>query len=338
LSFDIGEIDKTFELICEFNIYPDVSMPNYKKLNIKFQKTELSPLDVVHFIKEITKKDGMLVPKDSDTIENGDTVVFDFKGFINGSPFEGGESQFFELQIGSHQFIPGFEEQMIGLKKGEQKTIDVNFPNDYHAKDFAGKKAQFEINIRDIKLFQQQKLDDEYIKTLNIPKVNNKEDLENFVKCKLSYENHMTDNRNNIHLLYEFLIANVKLSYIPEFFIEKEINNINSNLSQQAEREEKTFDEFMMQKFNLKSNEEIKNEIRKQAQNNIILSLALDKMLKDLNIITSPTDRENFYEKISQVYNTDINEIKKTINKSDDDVDNIILEDKIIETIISIQE
>lgn len=332
-SYGIGKIDENIEITCEFNLYPIVTLPDIKKTNLKFKSSSVSQQEIDKRIDDFIKKDTLLAPKESDSIENGDTVIFDFKGFIDGKPFEGGEAKLFELEIGSNQFIPDFEKQMIGLKKGEEKTISVTFPKDYHAPDFAGKKADFELNIRDIKISQKPNVDDEYVKSLNIKDVNNKQELQNFITNQIDNEKKSIDRQINMKLIYDYLRNNAKLSYIPSFLVDKEKETIKNSLMNESQVKGLSFVEFMSNNFKVNNESDINNKLETLAKDNIVLIYSLQKLIKDLNIKLTDSDREEYFKSLSNLYHISIDEIKKTLQERQN-IDEIILQNKLIDKII----
>jgi trigger factor len=186
VSIDFGKVEpKTLEIIYLFEKYPTVTLGDYKKIKINYEEPKVEKQEVENEIGRYTKKDTMLIPKEEGNIDKGDMVNFDFKGFVNDKAFAGGEAKGHELEIGSNTFIPGFEEQMVGLKKGEKKTIEVTFPKDYQAKDLAGKKAKFELVINDIKTIQKPKLDEAYIARFAIPNVKTEEEFREYIGKQL---------------------------------------------------------------------------------------------------------------------------------------------------------
>jgi trigger factor len=336
LSYGVDKIEKDqLILTCEFNLYPQVTLPNYKKTNIKFKKSNVTKEDIAKYVDELVKKDTLLVPKEGDIIANGDTVIFDFKGFIDGQPFEGGEAKLFELEIGSNQFIPGFEKQMIGLKRDEQKTIKVDFPENYHEPKFAGKTANFELNIRDIKITKKPTIDDEYIKSLNIANVTNMKDFDNYVTKLIESEQLIINRQVNMKLIYEFIKKESKLSYIPQFLVEKEKHNLRNALSQEATKNNLDFEQYMNENFKTKSKSDIEIKIDKLAQENIVLILSLSEIMRELNIKLSEQDKEEYYVDISKIYNVSVDEIKKMLGDRQD-ISEVILQNKIVDEIVKL--
>jgi trigger factor len=186
LSIEIVKIEpKILEIAYTFEKYPVVTLADYKKIKITYTEPKVEKHELEQEIQRYTKKDIMLIPKEEGNIVKGDMVNFDFKGFVDDKPFEHGEAKGHELEIGSNNFIPGFEEQMVGLKKGERKTIEVTFPKDYHSKDLANKKAKFDLVINEIKTIQRPKLDESYITRFAIPNVKTPEQFREYVQNQL---------------------------------------------------------------------------------------------------------------------------------------------------------
>jgi trigger factor len=277
----------------------------------------------------------LLVPKESDVIEKGDTVIFDFKGFIEDKPLEGGEAKLFELEIGSNQFIPGFEEQMIGLKKNTEQTINVVFPKDYHVANLANKQARFDLNIRDIKVSQKPNIDEQYIATLKLDGVHSKQDLEKHIEKQIENEHRLSDRQINMSLIYEYIRKHSKLSYLPNFIVTKEVEHIKTTLSNQAQQNQLTLEQFMNNKYQVKDSKDIPNKLEELAKDNVILIYSLSKIIGELNIKITDSDREQYYQEISNIYNLPINEIKKMINQNQN-IGEVILQNKLVDEIIKL--
>ena len=143
---------------------PEVKLGEYKGLAVEKVETTVTDEDVENELKSLQERQAELVVKEEGTIENGDTAVIDFEGFVDGEAFEGGKGENYSLAIGSGTFIPGFEEQVIGLKSGESKDVEVSFPEEYHAAELAGKPATFKVTIHEIKTKELPELNDEFAK------------------------------------------------------------------------------------------------------------------------------------------------------------------------------
>src|SRR5699024_159889 len=184
---DIEEIEKGKNLVftAKVIVKPEVTLGEYKGLEVEEQSVEVTDEDVEQELEAQRQQHAELVVKEEGNVEEGDTVVMDFEGFMDGEAFEGGKGENHSLEIGSGQFIPGFEEQLVGKETGEESESEINFPEDYHAEELAGKKATFKVKIHEIKEKELPELDDEFAKdvdeeveTLDELKKKKKEQLE----------------------------------------------------------------------------------------------------------------------------------------------------------------
>jgi trigger factor len=168
-----------------FESIPVVTLPDYKKFDLKLDSMEVSQEEVDHEFNRMIKKDIMLVPKESGTVQNGDSLSIDFVGYKDGVAFPGGSAKNQELEIGSHSFIPGFEEQLIGMKNGEKKSIELSFPKDYHAEDLAGQKVQFDVTVNSISSVEKPKFDAHYFAKFKLENVKTEHEFKAYLKKQL---------------------------------------------------------------------------------------------------------------------------------------------------------
>lgn len=175
------ERGKPFKVSLSFDVYPEVNLPQYKGVECKAAELEVSATEVEEAIKQVMSKDSSMVVKKEQIIEKGDTANFDFVGTVDGVEFPGGKAENYELEIGSGQFIPGFEDQMIGMKADEVKDVQVTFPENYGEKSLAGKPAVFKVTVHEVKHKEYPSLTDEYVKGL---KLENVETVEQFKALK----------------------------------------------------------------------------------------------------------------------------------------------------------
>lgn len=163
-SMEKGE---NWKLTAEVTVKPEVKLGDYKGLEVAKQDAELKDEEVEEELKNLTERQADLVVKEDEPAANGDTVVIDFEGFKDGEPFEGGQADNYSLELGSGQFIPGFEEQLVGTKAGEEKEVSITFPEEYHAEDLAGQPATFKVKVHEIKTKEVPELDDELAKDID---------------------------------------------------------------------------------------------------------------------------------------------------------------------------
>ena len=221
-----------FTLVVE--VYPTVELGQYKEIEVEKEKVEVTEKDVTEYIDRILKQHAELEVVEGKALENGHTAIFDFEGSVNGVPFEGGKAENYTLEIGSGNFIPGFEEQMVGMNAGEEKVIAVKFPEDYHAADLAGKDADFKINLHEIKQRVVPTLTDEFVaEELEIEGVKTVEAYNNFVKEVIEKERTEASENKFIDDLTNKVLENAKVE-IPQGMIEEEVERQVRQVEAQA--------------------------------------------------------------------------------------------------------
>ncbi len=209
-------------LVAKFSFYlwPKVDV-KYKDFKFETKLNKVTDKDVENKINEMTKKDEMLVPKEG-AAAMGDTVIINFKGFVDDKPFAGGEAKNYELKLGSKSFIDTFEDQLVGLKAGDKKDVNVTFPKEYHAKELAGKKAKFETEVNVVNVIEKPKLDDEYVSKLNIENVKTVSELKAHVKKELEEANKNNFKNAKSQELITQLLKESKIDpSIPDSLIKK---------------------------------------------------------------------------------------------------------------------
>ena len=279
-SLEITDLSReSISLKVSFVLYPKAEVGNYKELKGKLEKIELSKDDIKHFEKEsISKYIVMLELNEDEKIKLDDEVNFDFTGFIEGKEFDGGSSENYDLVIGSKQFIAGFEDNMIGLKKGETKDIDLKFPENYHVPSLAGKPVTFKVKINSIKRPSYPEINEQFIKEINIPGIKSVEDYNKNIYYN-ALESKIESAKNNfIAKLIEPLrkISKVKIhSAILKSEVDKMNNNFLSELKKQNITENEYFDTVDMSKADLMK--QFEKEAIKNLEFSFILGAIADK-------------------------------------------------------------
>ena len=284
-----------------FENYPTVEIKGYDKIKLDYKKPEVTDKEIDYEISQLIKRDYML-SESKDPIKNGDMVKFDFKGFIDDKPVEGGEAQDFNLEIGSGSFIPGFEEQMIGLKKGDKKSIEVPFPKDYHVKELAGKKARFDLNIKEIIKITRPVLDEAYLKKLNMPNVKTVEDLKKFYRDYIYEMKNQYANQKPKEQIRTFLAENAKLNFIPQKFVERQLADIRTRHEEEAKNLKKDFEKYVKEDLKFKDLKAYEAEMKKQIENNIKYSLAVSHLIKQFKIDVTPAEVQEEIKKVAAMY------------------------------------
>jgi len=274
----ISEFNKSedkIEVTVKVAMRPEIALDGYEDLVPDFEKPEVTDEEVNERIAELAKNVAPMVDVEEDRgLENGDTAVFDFEGSVDGELFEGGSAKDFSLEIGSGQFIPGFEEQMVGMKKGEEKVLKVTFPENYGSDKLAGKDAEFKVNLHKIQKKGEAEVNDELAKKL-LPGDENASVEELKKQVKLQIENEKLAKLYNEKLKPELLEIFVeKLTFdLPEFVVEQEIDMaVNKKASTMKEEE---INELRENKEKL---EELRESFREEAQKSVRATFIIDAL------------------------------------------------------------
>ena len=309
-EIDIVQIEAGKDLIftAVVSLKPEVKLGKYEGIELKKVEYNVSDEDIEHELGHMAERNARLVTVTDRAVETGDTAVIDFEGFVNGVPFEGGKAENHELTIGSNTFIPGFEDQIIGMKQEEEKDINVTFPEEYFSKDLSGKPAVFKVKLHEIKKKEMPEINDEFAKdcsafeTLEELKKSIKERIEEQNKSKEKYE--LEENA------IEEVCKNAKLE-IPEGMIELEIDNmekdIESRLSYQGINLEKYLEMIG------KTREEFRTEYREQAEKQIKSRLVLEEVAKAAKITVAEEDIAAKISEMAKTYGKNEDEIKENV-------------------------
>ena len=221
-------------------VYPEVTLGQYKGLSAPKEEVKVSAADVDERLKALTDRNTRLVSVDREAKE-GDTVVIDFEGFLEGKPFEGGKGENFSLELGSHTFVPGFEEQLVGVKAGDEKDLDITFPEDYH-KDLAGKAVVFKVKVHEVKEKEIPALDDEFAK--DVSEFDTLKDLKADLKKKIAAEREETVKRAFEDALMEQVAENITAD-VPDAMVEAQSRQFLDNFKMQLAQQGLQYDQYM---------------------------------------------------------------------------------------------
>ena len=295
----IKEIDGnsvTFNFI--LTMRPEVKLGDYKKINVKREKAKVTAEEIQDTINNIRQRYAEDVLKDGE-IKEGDVAIIDFEGFIDGVAFEGGKGENYSLKIGSGTFIPGFEEQLIGLKSGDEKDVEVTFPKDYHAEELKGKKAVFKVKVHEVKEVKVPELDKEFFEDLGMEGVDTKEKLE----AKVS-ESILTNKDAELENKYidELLDAAAKDTEvdIPEVMINDELDRMIREYDSHLRSQGITLDQFY--KFTNSDEEALKAQMRPEAARRVKHRLMLEEIAKKEKIEISNEEAEKEAERLAKNY------------------------------------
>ena len=275
------------EFLFTITTMPKVEISKYKGLNIKKDKVKVTNEEIEHEMGHLLERFTELAVKDEGKVESGNVAIIDFEGFKDGEPFDGGKGENYSLEIGSNTFIPGFEDQVIGMEKGEEKDIVVTFPKDYHAEDLKGKEVTFKVKVHEIKEKQARELDEEFFEDLGLEGVNDEKTLKEEIKKNIEAGKEREAEDKYVDSILEAISKNTKVD-VPEELIEDELHHMIHNFEDQIKMQGISLEVFYEM---TKSNEDgLKEQMRPEAEKHVLYRIILEKV-KELEKI-SVTDKE----------------------------------------------
>lgn len=264
---------------------PEVKLGKYKGIELKKVEYPVTDEDVEHELAHVQEHNARIITVEDRPVQDKDIAVIDFQGFVDGKAFEGGKAEKHELEIGSKTFIPGFEDQVIGMKVGEEKDINVKFPEDYFSKDLAGKDATFKVKLHEIKEKQLPALDDEFAK--DVSEFDTLKDYKTSIKEKKQAQNDDRAKHETENLAIEAVSNETKID-IPSGMIETEIDAMIRDLEQQLSYQGINLDQYL--KIMNKTRKEVEENYKEQAEKNVKSRLILEAIIKEEKI--ESTDEE----------------------------------------------
>ena len=306
---DVTKVSDT-ELEVKFLIAvaPEVKLGKYKGLELGKQAVKVTDKEVKDAIDELLKQSASLVLKEGEAKE-GDTVVMDFVGTIDGVAFDGGSAQNHELELGSHQFIPGFEEQLVGHKAGEHVDVKVKFPENY-TPELKGKDAVFACDIHEVKERKLPELTEEFIKDLKLPNVSNEEELKANKKEELKNQKEAQARREFVAKVYEEVAKNSEVDLADEV-VESQVEDRKQDLvnrMKQSGLDLQTYLQIIGQ-----TEEQFLEQLRKDSRRDSVNFFLADAIAKAENIVIDDKALEEEYKKIAEQYGMKVEDVKKAL-------------------------
>lgn len=289
-------------------VAPEVQLGQYKGLEVKKTQVKVTKKEIEAELKNYQNQFAELVIKEDGQVENGDTAVIDFEGFKDGVAFEGGKGENHPLEIGSGSFIPGFEEQLIGMSVGEEKEIEVTFPENYQAADLAGQKATFKVKVHEIKSKVLPEIDDELAKDVNVDGIETLADLETYTKEQIKNRKQNEAEAKFSDDIFNAVIENTPLE-VPDAMIETELQQMLREVEQNLSQQGLTMDLF--QQLTGKTLDDMKAEMREQAEKRVKFNLILSEIVKVENIEVSDDEVDDEIKEIATYYGREFDEVKK---------------------------
>lgn len=301
-SVDIKDISyKGVEFTFKIITKPEVKIKNYKGLGIKPEEIKVTKDEIDHEIGHLLEEYTELVTKEGE-VKNGDVAVIDFEGFKDGKPFDGGKGENYSLEIGSNTFIPGFEEQVIGMKTGEEKDLTVSFPEDYGVEDLKGQPVIFKVKVNEIKEKVTRELDKEFFEDLAMEGVHSKETLEKEVEKNIKAQKEADNENKYIDHLLEEVAKNVEVD-IPQEMVDEETTRLLGRFEQQMAMQGISLDIYYQ--FTKSSEEDLRKQMDKEAYQNVLYRLMLEEIMNLEKIEVSQEEASKEAEELAKKYKMD---------------------------------
>lgn len=324
-SVDIESIGKGEALVMtvEVQVKPEVKLGEYKGLEVNQVDSEVTEEDIDHEIGHALEKHARLVAIEDRAVKEGDIIFLNFEGKVDGIPFEGGKAENFELVVGSGSFIPGFEEQLVGLSLGEEKDIEVTFPEEYHAEELKGKPAVFSVKVNEIKEKQIPEADDDFVTEAT--------EFETLEQWKADIAESMKDKKkefaqNTMKNQVVSKLADIVEVEVPAVMIETEIDGMMRDFEQNLSYQGLNLEQYFS--YSGTTREDLAENMRQDAEKRVKIGLALEKIAKAENIAATEEDFEQEYRKMADMYKMDIEQIKNIFKNAEQNLSGSIISRK----------
>lgn len=308
----VFEENKDMELTIKVTLKPEVKLGDYKELHVEKEAVEVTDEAVEEQVQGLRSRHAKMVEaEEGAVIEKGDFAIIDFAGTVDGEPFSGGEGKGYPLEVGSNSFIPGFEDQLVGLKKGDSTDVDVTFPEEYFVKELAGKQAIFKVNVQDVKRKELPELTDEYVAANS--------DCKTVEELRASYKERMQKAaENNAQIAYEkalidLAVANAEFE-VPEIMIEDRVTQMIDEMRMSLESRKLTLEQYMQ--YSGIDMKQLRERQHDAAVENVKTDLVLDAIAKAENIQVSMEDVDSELSAIASQHGATLEDVKKIIKSN----------------------
>ncbi len=306
---DIEKIEKGEDLVftATVTVKPEVKLGEYKGIEVEKVEYNVTDEDVEKELEAMQNMNSRLINVDDRPVQKDDTVIIDYKGFVDGEQFEGGTAENQTLVIGSGQFIPGFEDQLIGANKGDDVKVNVTFPEEYHSEELAGKEAVFEVKINEIKFKELPELDDEFAK--DVSEFDTLDELKKDIKNKIENEAKQKAEEEMRNRVLDKVVENVEVD-IPDAMVETEIDNMIRDFDFQLRYQGLDLNNYL--KYTNTNIEDLRKQMKDDAYNRVKTSLTLEAIEKELDIEVTDEEVEKELEKMAESHKTTVEKLKES--------------------------
>ncbi|MFP7477990.1 trigger factor [Terribacillus saccharophilus] len=329
---DLEQIEQGKELIFKatVTVKPEVELGDYKGLEVEAEDTTVTDEDVEKEIDALRNRQAELVVKEEGTAAEGDTVVIDFEGFVDGEAFEGGKAENHSLEIGSGSFIPGFEEQLVGKESGSESDINVTFPEEYHAAELAGKEAVFKVKIHEIKAKELPELDDEFAKDVD-EEVESLDALREKTKNRLQEEKTNAAENNKREQLINLATDNAKVD-VPDAMVDTELDRMVREFEQRLQMQGMTLE--MYAQFSGQDEAALREQMKEDAGKRVKTNLTLEAIAQAENVEVTDEDVNTELEKMAEMYQTDKEQLTQMLGGNTDAIKDDLKFQKAIDVLV----
>lgn len=313
-KIDVESMNKGEDWIikAEVTVKPEVKLGEYKNLTVEKQDREVSEDDVDARIKREQEQQADLVIKEDEAAENGDTVVIDFEGFVNDEAFEGGKGENHSLELGSGSFIPGFEEQLVGHKAGDNLDVTVTFPEDYQAEDLAGKEAVFKVTVHEVKAKELPELDDDFAKDID-EEVNSLDELKEKYRKELAETKEKAAEDAKDEAAIRQAVENAEILDLPHVMVHDEVHRSMDEFLNNMQRQGISAE--MYYQLTGSTEEDLHKQFEGEAEMRVKTNLVIEAIAKEENLEASAEDVAKEIKELSEAYNMPEDQIKNVLTE-----------------------
>lgn len=313
-SIDVVQLEKgkPFIFTAEVALKPEVTLGEYKGLKVDKVSTRVTAKEVDAKLEEEQKKNARTITVEDRAVQDGDEIVLDFEGFVNGVAFEGGKGENYPLTIGSGSFIPGFEEQLIGAEAEKEVEVNVTFPEEYHSEDLAGKEATFKCTVHEIKVKELPELDDDF--AAEVSEFDTLEEYKADIKAKIKEQKQAEGNRQKEDQAVEKAVANATME-IPEAMIDTQVGQMVQEFAQRLQSQGLSMEQYFQ--FTGLTADKMNEEMRPQAVKRIETRLVLEAIAKAENIEISEEKLDAELTKMAEMYQMEVDKLKEYMGENE---------------------
>jgi trigger factor len=313
-KIDVDSMEKGQDWVikAEVTVKPEVKLGDYKDLTVEKQDREVTEEDVDARIKREQEAQAELVIKEDEAAENGDTVVIDFEGFLGEETFEGGKGENYSLELGSNSFIPGFEDQLVGVKAGESKEVNVTFPEDYQAEDLAGKDAVFKVTVHEVKAKELPELDDEFAKDVD-------DSVETLAELKEKYRQELTETKEKAaedakdEAAIRQAVENAEIVELPHSMVHDEVHRSMDEFLNHMQRQ--GISPEMYYQLTGSTEADLHQQFEGEAETRVKTNLVIEAIAKAEGLEATEEDIEKEIQELSEAYNMPVDQIKRVLTE-----------------------